>query len=111
MTGADQRPFYKWLVVIAVMSGAFLVVLDTTVVNVALPKIMAAFGVNVDKIQWIVTAYMIAMAIMYAVITHWILSTLTPNAAIILGRATLTAVVSRTTKKAPLITAITTSHL
>lgn len=64
MTGADQRPFYKWLVVIAVMSGAFLVVLDTTVVNVALPKIMAAFGVNVDKIQWVVTAYMIAMAIL-----------------------------------------------
>jgi DHA2 family multidrug resistance protein len=64
MTGASQRPFYKWLVVIAVMSGAFLVVLDTTVVNVALPKIMAAFGVNVDKIEWIVTAYMIAMAIM-----------------------------------------------
>jgi DHA2 family multidrug resistance protein len=64
MAGASQRPFYKWLVVIAVMSGAFLVVLDTTVVNVALPKIMAAFGVNVDKIEWIVTAYMIAMAIM-----------------------------------------------
>jgi len=64
MTGAAQRPFYKWLVVVAVMSGAFLVVLDTTVVNVALPKIMAAFGVNVDKIEWIVTAYMIAMAIM-----------------------------------------------
>jgi DHA2 family multidrug resistance protein len=64
MTGVSQRPFYKWLVVISVMSGAFLVVLDTTVVNVALPKIMAAFGVNVDKIEWIVTAYMIAMAIM-----------------------------------------------
>jgi DHA2 family multidrug resistance protein len=64
MAGARQRPFYKWLVVISIMSGAFLVVLDTTVVNVALPKIMAAFGVNVDKIEWIITAYMIAMAIM-----------------------------------------------
>ena len=64
MAEARRRPFYKWLVVIAVMSGAFLVVLDTTVVNVALPKIMAAFGVNVDKIEWIITAYMIAMAIM-----------------------------------------------
>jgi DHA2 family multidrug resistance protein len=64
MAEASRRPFFKWLVVIAVMSGAFLVVLDTTVVNVALPKIMAAFGVNVDKIEWIVTAYMIAMAIM-----------------------------------------------
>jgi len=64
MTGLDQKPFYKWLVVIAVMSGAFMVVLDTTVVNVALPKIMAAFGVNVDKIEWVITAYMIAMAIL-----------------------------------------------
>jgi len=59
-----QSPFYKWLVVIAVMSGAFMVVLDTTAVNVALPIIMAAFGVNVDKIQWVITVYMIAMAIM-----------------------------------------------
>ncbi len=64
MTGLDKKPFYKWLVVIAVMSGAFMVVLDTTVVNVALPKIMAAFGVNVDKIEWVITAYMIAMAIL-----------------------------------------------
>ena len=64
MAEARQKPFYKWLVVISIMSGAFLVVLDTTVVNVALPKIMAAFGVNVDKIEWIITAYMIAMAIM-----------------------------------------------
>lgn len=64
MTSSDQKPFYKWLVVIAVMSGAFLVVLDITAVNVALPKIMAAFGVNVDKIQWVITAYMVAMAIM-----------------------------------------------
>lgn len=61
---AEKSPFYKWLVVIAVMSGAFMVVLDTTVVNVALPKIMAGFGVNVDKIQWVITAYMVAMAIM-----------------------------------------------
>ena len=41
-----------------------MVVLDTTVVNVAIPKIMAAFGVNVDKIEWIITAYMISMAIL-----------------------------------------------
>ena len=61
---AEKSPFYKWLVVIAVMSGAFMVVLDTTVVNVALPKIMAGFGVNIDKIQWVITAYMVAMAIM-----------------------------------------------
>jgi DHA2 family multidrug resistance protein len=63
-TETDKSPFYKWLVVISVMSGAFMVVLDTTVVNVALPKIMAGFGVNLDKIQWVVTVYMLTMAIM-----------------------------------------------
>lgn len=67
MTSATARamksPFYKWMVTVAVMSGAFMVVLDTTVVNVALPKIMVGFGVNIDQIQWVVTAYMLAMAI------------------------------------------------
>ena len=60
----EKGPFYKWLVVIAVMSGAFMVVLDTTVVNVALPRIMSGLGVNIDKIQWVITAYMLTMAIM-----------------------------------------------
>ena len=60
----EKSPLYKWLIVAAVMSGAFMVVLDTTVVNVALPKIMAGLGVNLDKIQWVVTAYMLTMAIM-----------------------------------------------
>jgi len=60
----QDNPLYKWMVAVSVMSGAFMVVMDTTVVNVALPKIMAAFGANIDKIQWVVTAYMLSMAIM-----------------------------------------------
>ena len=39
-------------------------VLDATIVNVGLPKIMASFGVGIDKIEWVVTAYMLAMAVM-----------------------------------------------
>lgn len=39
-------------------------VLDATVVNVGLPKIMASFGVGLDKAEWIITAYMLAMAVM-----------------------------------------------
>ena len=63
-TEAEKNPLYKWLIVISVMSDAFMVVLDTTVVNVALPKIMAGLGVNLQKIQWVVTAYMLTMAVM-----------------------------------------------
>ncbi len=38
-------------------------VLDSTIVNVGLPKIMASFGVGLDKIEWVITAYMLAMAV------------------------------------------------
>lgn len=38
-------------------------VLDSTIVNVGLPKIMASFGVGIDKIEWVITAYMLALAV------------------------------------------------
>ncbi len=46
------------------MFGTFMAVLDGTVVNTGLPKIMASFGIGLDKVQWIITAYMLAMAVM-----------------------------------------------
>ncbi len=45
------------------MLGTFIAVLDATIVNVALPKIMASFGIGLDKVEWVVTAYMLAMAV------------------------------------------------
>ncbi|MDP4228154.1 MAG: DHA2 family efflux MFS transporter permease subunit, partial [Bacteroidota bacterium] len=54
---------YKWWVLVNVMIGTFMAVLDGTIVNTGLPKIMASFGVGIDKIQWVVTAYMLAMAV------------------------------------------------
>ena len=55
---------YKWFVLGNVMIGTFMAVLDSTIVNVGLPKIMASFGVGLDKIEWVITAYMLAMAVM-----------------------------------------------
>lgn len=55
---------YKWWVLANVMIGTFMAVLDATIVNVGLPKIMASFGVGLDKIEWVLTAYMLAMAVM-----------------------------------------------
>ena len=57
---------YKWWILLNVMLGTFMAVLDATIVNVGLPKIMASFGVGIDKIEWVVTAYMLAMAVMLA---------------------------------------------
>jgi DHA2 family multidrug resistance protein len=54
---------YKWFLLVNVMLGTFMAVLDATIVNVGLPKIMASFGVGLDKIEWVITAYMLAMAV------------------------------------------------
>ena len=59
-----QHDRYKWFVLANIMLGTFMAVLDSTIVNVGLPKIMASFGVGIDKIEWVITAYMLAMAVM-----------------------------------------------
>lgn len=59
-----KSPVYKWFVLGNIMVGTFMVVLDSTIVNVSLPKIMSSFGVGLSTIQWVITAYMLAMAAM-----------------------------------------------
>jgi MFS transporter, DHA2 family, multidrug resistance protein len=59
-----QHGYYKWFVLANIMLGTFMAVLDSTIVNVGLPKIMASFGVGIDKIEWVITAYMLSMAVM-----------------------------------------------
>ena len=59
-----EHDAYKWWVLVNVMFGTFMAVLDATIVNVALPKIMAAFGVTIDKVEWVITAYLLIFAVM-----------------------------------------------
>jgi MFS transporter, DHA2 family, multidrug resistance protein len=62
---------HKWLVAAAVMLGAFLGVLDTSIVNVALPYIQGSFAASVDEITWIVTSYLVATGVTIP-LTGWI---------------------------------------
>jgi DHA2 family multidrug resistance protein len=55
---------YRWLVLASVMVGTFMAVLDATIVNVALSKMMSAFGVTVDRVEWILTAYLLIFGVM-----------------------------------------------
>jgi DHA2 family multidrug resistance protein len=66
-----EHTSYKWWVLANVMIGTFMAVLDATIVNVALPKIMASFGITVDKAEWVITAYMLVFAIMLST-SGWI---------------------------------------
>jgi EmrB/QacA subfamily drug resistance transporter len=53
---SDQR-INPWLALIVVCMGQFMVVLDATVVNVALPSIQADLGISDSSLQWVVNAY------------------------------------------------------
>ncbi|MGE5399324.1 MAG: DHA2 family efflux MFS transporter permease subunit [Ignavibacteriales bacterium] len=59
-----EHSSYRWWVLANVMVGTFMAVLDSTIVNVGLTKIMTAFGTSVDKIEWVLTAYMLVFAVM-----------------------------------------------
>ncbi|GGW43796.1 EmrB/QacA subfamily drug resistance transporter [Streptomyces albaduncus] len=51
-----------WLVVALACAGQFLVVLDISVVNVALPSMRTGLGLDEQGLQWVVNAYAIAFA-------------------------------------------------
>jgi MFS transporter, DHA2 family, multidrug resistance protein len=67
----ERRGSYKWLVAIAVMLGATLEVLDTSIVNVSLPHMQGSFSASRDEVTWILTSYIVANGIMIP-LTGWI---------------------------------------
>jgi EmrB/QacA subfamily drug resistance transporter len=52
----------KWWTLVAVAFGLFMIMLDNTVVNVALPSIERDLKVSIDSLEWIVTAYALVFA-------------------------------------------------
>ena len=52
-----KGPTNHWLILILVALAQFMVVLDVSIVNVALPAIQKAFHMTPTSLQWIVTAY------------------------------------------------------
>jgi DHA2 family multidrug resistance protein len=66
-----QQPSHKWLVALAVMLGTALEVLDTSIINVALPHMQGTFSASVDEIAWVVTSYLVANGIMIPM-TGWV---------------------------------------
>ena len=52
----------KWWTLAAVSFGLFMIMLDNTVVNVALPSIQRDLGVDISKLEWVVTGYALTFA-------------------------------------------------
>src|ERR1700712_147536 len=59
----EDKYKYKYLIAIAVTLAAVLELIDTSIVNVAIPHMMGNLGATLDEISWVSTGYIIANVI------------------------------------------------
>ncbi len=55
-------PSYRWLATLTVMMGAVAMGFASSMVNVAVPSVMGAFGVGLDQAQWMATGFLASMS-------------------------------------------------
>ena len=63
VTGAQGTPANPWPALWALVLGFFMILVDSTIVSVATPAIMADLGVSVDAVVWVTSAYLLAYAV------------------------------------------------
>ena len=51
----------RWLVLFSITTGTFMANVDSTAVTVALPTMAREFGVRLDALQWVLTAYLLTI--------------------------------------------------
>src|SRR4051794_34648584 len=52
----------RWWTLVAVCTGVFMLLLDVTIVNVALPDIQSQFDASLSGLQWVIDAYALSLA-------------------------------------------------
>src|ERR1700732_4660992 len=58
-----EHGFRKWIITITVIIASLLELIDTTIVNVALPQIMGNLGATLEDAGWVITSYAVANVI------------------------------------------------
>jgi len=58
-----ETGFKKWIITITVIIASLLELIDTTIVNVALPHIQGNLGATLEDVAWVVTGYAVANVI------------------------------------------------
>jgi EmrB/QacA subfamily drug resistance transporter len=53
-----------WLTLLALCFGFFVILLDTTIVNVAIPTMLVSLHASLDQILWVVNAYVLTFAVL-----------------------------------------------
>lgn len=64
VTGNQSRGLeQKWKILISVMFGIFMIILDSTVVNVAFTTLRREFGATLADAQWVISIYVLALGV------------------------------------------------
>jgi EmrB/QacA subfamily drug resistance transporter len=53
----------KWKVLISVMFGIFMIILDSTIVNIAFPTLRREFGATLNQAQWVISIYVLSLGV------------------------------------------------
>src|SRR5215467_5003081 len=61
MANARTNP---WLVLVVLTTGFFMILLDTTIVNVAIPAMSTGLNATLDEILWVLNAYVLVYAVL-----------------------------------------------
>jgi EmrB/QacA subfamily drug resistance transporter len=64
MAEKGSREFNPWLVLAVLVTGFFMIMLDTTIVNVAIPAMSAGLNTTLDQILWVLNAYILTYAVL-----------------------------------------------
>ena len=67
----DSAPLNKPLITVSVMAATIMQALDSTIANVALPKMQGTLSATQDQMAWVLTSYIVAAAIMIP-LTGWL---------------------------------------
>src|SRR5207253_9748594 len=62
-TSSEDRYAHKYIIAATVTMAAMLELIDTSIVNVAIPHMMGNLGATIDEISWVSTGYIIANVI------------------------------------------------
>lgn len=60
----SQKRGNPWIVMVTLCVGFFMTILDTTIVNIAIPDILRDLGATISEVLWVMSAYILAVAVL-----------------------------------------------
>lgn len=86
----DEGSPLPLLPLLVVVVGGFMAMLDASIVNIAIPTLMGEFGVSLDRAEWVVTGYSLAMGVVVP-LAGWLADRLGPKRLYLLSLGAFTA--------------------